>query len=294
MTRCRLFYHMIREDCLTENNGSRDWDVQKACGLCRKDSTSVSQICGHIDFMDLWFPDWLESDLTFANAKLNEGTTRVIRALSKYAPQLVPEVVDEVCRLPEPTAKAVYNLIVDKYREHARTAPPEGEYEVIAIDPPWPAIRSTVYESRGGRGAPPYATMSLEDIAALKLPLAKDAVVFLWTFNPYLHASFHLLEGWGLDWKWVLVWVKPGIKVGTLFRNQHEFVQVAFKGKPDFRYTHQSTVLEGPAREHSRKPEQFYAMVEAMFPGRKLDMFSRENRPGWDQWGAEVGKFEAA
>ncbi len=64
--------------------------------------------------------------------------------------------------------------------------------------------------------------------------------------------------------------------------------------KPKVDLTNQTTLLNASLREHSRKPDEFYALVDSLCIGRKLDYFSREARPGWEQYGDEPGKFEGA
>lgn len=284
MTRCKPFYKKVKE--------IRDDEVELTA-FCRKEDSTIAEILRHIDFMDEYFPNWLDEQLSKDISLLNPSSTKKIRALTKYAPELVPEVIEEVAQLPSPTTMTISNIIKDKLRGSIHAPePPEGEYEVIVIDPPWEGIRAEAYDPESGRGVPPYPTMSVDEIAALELPLAENAAVFLWTFGPYLHDSFHIFDAWDIEWKATLVWVKDYIKIGTIFRNQHELIQVGFKGTPDYRQTHQSTVIEAPVREHSRKPDAFYHAIEEMFPGTKLDMFARESREGWDTWGAEEDKFD--
>ena len=69
---------------------------------------------------------------------------------------------------------------------------------------------------------------------------------------------------------------------------------MAVRGSPKVTLTNQTTVLEAHAREHSRKPDEFYDLVGEICVGRKLDYFSREKRPGWEQFGNDVAKFEGA
>ncbi len=66
---------------------------------------------------------------------------------------------------------------------------------------------------------------------------------------------------------------------------------MAVRGSPKVILTNQTTVLEAPARDHSRKPDEFYELVEALCLGRRLDYFSREPRPCWEQFGNELSKF---
>lgn len=104
-----------------------------------------------------------------------------------------------------------------------------------------------------------------------------------------------LLDAWGFTYKTELMWrrMTPAGKVrmgpGYRARTMHEPVLVATMGNQAF-----PSCFDGVAREHSRKPEEFYALVDARFSGAvKADLFSRQARPGWDGWGNEAGKFDA-
>lgn len=169
----------------------------------------------------------------------------------------------------------------------ART--PDGTFNVINIDPPWPY--GTKYDSAGRRAANPYPEMTLEEIAAINLPAAPDCVLWLWTTHKFMRHSFDLLDNWGFKDKAILTWVKDRMGLGEWLRSQSEFCIMAVKGKPKVNLTNQTTVIYGPLREHSRKPDEFYAMVDELCIGRKIDWFSRERREGWEQFGNDTAKF---
>lgn len=161
---------------------------------------------------------------------------------------------------------------------------PRGCFEVVACDPPWPFASSQL----------PYPTMSLAEIAALPISrlLAADACLWLWTPNAFLFEAKRIAEeAWGLKVRGVLTWAKDRSGTGTWLRGQTEHCLLATQGKPLVMLSDQSTLLVGPVREHSRKPDEFYALVESLCPGRKLELFARERRPGWRAWGAEPAKF---
>jgi len=104
------------------------------------------------------------------------------------------------------------------------------------------------------------------------------------------------LDAWNLQCRSILVWVKPVIGLGVWLRNVAEFCLLATKGnvRDHWYLTNQPNVITGPRREHSRKPDEFYELVDSLVhkDARKLDMFSRESRDGWDTWGAEEAKFD--
>jgi len=155
---------------------------------------------------------------------------------------------------------------------------PPGRFHVIVADPPWR------YESGGDL---PYPTMDAQEIKALPVSevAAADAVLWLWTTNAHLRLAFEVVEAWGFEYKTMLTWVKDRMGTGEWLRGQTEHCLLAARGRPVFRRGESTTVLPAPRREHSRKPEEFYRLVEELCPGMRLEMFAREQRVGWQAHG---------
>ena len=169
---------------------------------------------------------------------------------------------------------------------------PEGVFEVICIDPPWPYGNADSYNANGFRGTCPYPEMSLEELASIDLPAADDCILWLWTTHRFMRHAFELLDAWGFEEKVILTWAKDRMGIGRWLRSQSEFCIMAVRGQPRANLTNQTTIIQGPMRQHSRKPDEFYQMVEALCIGRRLDYFSREKRPGWEQFGDEPERFQ--
>jgi N6-adenosine-specific RNA methylase IME4 len=165
----------------------------------------------------------------------------------------------------------------------------EGLFDVIAIDPPWPYKRE--YDPNGSRVANPYPEMELHEIKNIELPLSDNAVVFLWTTHQFLPAAFDILQEWGMQYKATIVWDKEMIGMGAWVRMQCEFCLVGIKGKPFWQNTSYRDILRESRREHSRKPDGFFKMVEQITHGRRLEYFSREARNGWEIFGNDTNKF---
>jgi N6-adenosine-specific RNA methylase IME4 len=173
---------------------------------------------------------------------------------------------------------------------------PNKKYHVIAIDPPWAynekgGFSSDDYDANSNRGAVDYPTMTVEQIKKIELPTADDCVLFLWTTHAFLKDSFEILEHWGFDYKATIVWDKVKMGLGRTIRMQVEFCLLAVKGKPIINGSAERDIIMEPRREHSRKPEVFYQMVERMCIGNKLDFFSRQQRSNWEHYGAETNQF---
>lgn len=171
---------------------------------------------------------------------------------------------------------------------------PNGPFHVIAADPPW------AYSKRAGdvthRADCPYPTMSADEIARMDVlsRAADDCILWLWTTNAFMSEAYDVAHAWGFEVKTILTWVKDRMGTGDWLRGQTEHCLMAVRGRPVVSLTNQTTVLHGKVREHSRKPDEFYALVDGLCHGRKCELFSREHRDGWEAFGAEVGKFEAA
>jgi len=165
----------------------------------------------------------------------------------------------------------------------------DGLFDVVSIDPPWPYGRE--YNPETSRVANPYPEMEIEEIAAIELPLMEDGVVFLWTTHQFLPDAFKLAEIWGLTYKATMVWDKEKMGMGSWLRMQCEFCLLCVKGNPHWKNTLHRDILRESRREHSRKPDIFFEMINQLCHGRKLEYFAREARPGWQVFGNEINKF---
>jgi len=170
-----------------------------------------------------------------------------------------------------------------------------GLFDVVSVDPPWPyegeSKNITSFDSVGRRVANPYPEMSIEQIKAIELPLMENAVVLLWTTHKFLPDAFEILKEWNLDYKATLVWNKEKIGMGAWFRMQCEFCLVGIKGKPYWENTTYRDIIIESRREHSRKPDSFFEMIEKITMGNRLEYFSREKREGWKVFGNDINKF---
>ena len=164
-----------------------------------------------------------------------------------------------------------------------------GVFDVLVFDPPWAYGRE--YDPEGSRVANPYPEMTQEQLLEMNIPAGDNAVMFLWTTHQFIFDAKELLDEWGFQYKATMVWNKEKIGMGAWLRMQCEFCLIGIRGKPYWENTtHRDIITEG-RREHSRKPEAFYEMVEAITAGRKLDYFSRQKREGWEVFGNDTEKF---
>lgn len=181
---------------------------------------------------------------------------------------------------------------VDEIEQQALEKP-DGLFDVIVIDPPW--NYGTQFSAEAYRVANPYPEMTQAELKAIELPAAEDCVLFLWTTHKFIWDAKELLDHWGFDYRCMLVWNKQKLGTGNLIRMQCEFCLIGLKGKPTFKDVHNiRDLIEEPRREHSRKPDAFYQLVEELCAGRKLDYFSRQQREGWTTYGNDTDKFTVA
>ena len=164
----------------------------------------------------------------------------------------------------------------------------EGTYDTIVIDPPWP-MRKIERKVRPRQTGFDYPTMTEEELAALAIPASEDCHVFVWTTQKFLPMAFRLLAAWGLDYRFTMVWHKPGgFQPFGLPQFNCEFVVCASRGRPTFQDAAFAVCFSAGRGAHSEKPEAFYAILRRATDGRRrLDMFNRRQIAGFDGWGNE-------
>lgn len=172
-------------------------------------------------------------------------------------------------------------------------------FGTILADPPWQ------FNNRTGKMAPEhkrlmrYPTMTMEEI--MELPVARIAKpashLYLWVPNALLAEGLEVMRRWGFVYKTNLVWYKvrkdggpDGRGVGFYFRNVTELVLFGVRGslRTSQPGRTQVNILSSQKREHSRKPDELYSLIEECSPGPYLEMFARHHRAGWERWGNEV------
>ena len=167
---------------------------------------------------------------------------------------------------------------------------PEGKFETIVMDPPW--NYGGKYDPDNRRVTSPYPEMTQEELKEIELPTNTDGcILWLWTTHKFIWEAKELIEHWGFEYKNILTWDKESMGIGEWLRKQCEFCLIGIKGTPIWKAHNIRDIIREARRQHSRKPEIFYKIVEDNFIGRKLDYFAREQRVGWESWGNEVKKF---
>jgi N6-adenosine-specific RNA methylase IME4 len=165
---------------------------------------------------------------------------------------------------------------------------PSGPFRVIVADPPWQYDKRP--DDPSHRGSCPYPMMRVEEIAAMpvKAIAHQDAVLWLWVTNAHLPVVWPIVAAWGFTYKTLLTWVKDKMGLGDWLRGQTEHCLLCVRGRPAWGLKNETTVLHAKNLGHSIKPDAFYAMVEELCPGAKVELFARKNRDGWTSHGGEL------
>lgn len=195
-----------------------------------------------------------------------------------------------------------------------------GPFRCIVADPPWHFRARTALQTRNFQSARDaekhYSTMGVDDIKALPVRdiADKDAHLFLWVTGPCLRQAFEVMEAWGFRYSAVaFTWVKlkrsfdarqlrvlPTLEsdlhvgLGLTTRKNAEFCLLGRRGNAHRNAKDVREIIMSPVREHSRKPDEQYGRIERYCDGPYLEMFARQQRPGWSSWGNQTDRFEAA
>jgi N6-adenosine-specific RNA methylase IME4 len=235
------------------------------------------------------------------------GTSRRREVLSfshhqEVAP-LKPEEQEKFLDLAEDEGLSTRELRqrVKQYRaslRHGDFADPGstlGTFGVLYADPPWRYEHAEPTRAVENN----YPTLSLDEIKALYVPAADDAVLFMWATSPKLSESMEVLDAWDFNYRTCMVWVKADeetgkqhIGMGYYARQQHELLLIAKRGEPPAPEVQNrpSSVVTAPRTEHSAKPVEFYDLIERMYPGHQyVELFARGlDRPNWTGWGNQA------
>lgn len=169
---------------------------------------------------------------------------------------------------------------------------------VLVADPPWSFGDKLPGSSRGAEKN--YSVLSVSEIERFQLPrIADDALLFLWRVSSQPEEAMRVVRAWGFVPKSELVWLKktstgkPHFGMGRYVRASHEMCVIASRGRGNSLIRSRSvrSVFEAPVGAHSRKPDEFYAIVEALAEGPYHELFARRRRSGWACEGDQLGSM---
>ena len=225
-------------------------------------------------------------------AQRGEISINSAATLAKASPEIQHAVIEKMESENLKPTEAMRAVKAESINQKEIEAP-SGKFRVLYADPPWSYGNTQPDYQTEQRDH--YPVMSMDELCAMPVKdiAADDAVLFLWVTSPILEDSFALIKAWGFSYKASFVWDKEKHNMGHYNSVRHEFLLVCTRGscQPDVRKLYDSVVTE-TRTEHSRKPQQFYEMIETIYTqGRKIEFFARNQREGWTSYGYETDKF---
>jgi N6-adenosine-specific RNA methylase IME4 len=169
-------------------------------------------------------------------------------------------------------------------------------YSIIYADPAWDYDNRIQHNGKETTGSAVYhyPTMKIEEMKKINVKdiCEKDCLLFMWSSSPHLPQAIELMTAWGFEYKTIaFVWDKQRVNPSYYAMSQVEVCLVGKKGNiPKPRGTrNERQFLSEMRTKHSKKPDEIRCRIERMFPTqKKLEMFARETKEGWDCWGNEV------
>lgn len=286
----------------------------------RTDLTSVSNDT-EVDFAksrDKAAEKFNESPATVARAVkvVKDGATELVKAVERG--EVSVSAAADVATLPKPqqaeiVARGEKEILeaakqiriekaevrkaeIAKIKQNTPSLPSDA-YDVIVIDPPW-EMQKIERDVRPNQVAFDYPTMNEEELIAFDVPsiAADNCHLYCWTTHKHLPMALRLIDAWGFRYVMTHVWHKPGgFQPIGLPQYNCEFAIYARRGSPKFIDTKAfSACFEAPRKEHSRKPNEFYDLIKRVTDGKRVEVFSRETREGFEQFGNETDKYLVA
>lgn len=174
---------------------------------------------------------------------------------------------------------------------------PDKKYKCILADPPWSYENKKIPGAHFGNGDYAkgvneiYNTLTIEDIKSLPIQdiSLKDSCLFLWATTPLLPEAFEVMKSWGFKYKTSIYWRKiMSLGLGFWFRGRVEVCLFGVKGKIRAFNCQKQNFIQSKVREHSRKPDELYYIIESLDLNPKIELFSRYERKDWDAFGDEI------
>lgn len=178
----------------------------------------------------------------------------------------------------------------------------QGKFRTILADPPWRFMNSTGKVAPEHKRLSRYPTLSLQEILDIPVNSVADESchLYLWVPNALLAEGLETMKKWGFTYKTNIIWYKirkdggpDGRGVGFYFRNVTELVLFGIKGKLRTLQPGrtQVNIISSRKREHSRKPDELYDIIESCSQAPYLELFSRGKRENWFAWGNQSENY---
>jgi len=179
---------------------------------------------------------------------------------------------------------------------------PNKKYKVVYADPPWTynnqkvgrynySTPKNINKGMISGACQKYNVMNIEEICDMPIKeiSKKDSCLFLWIPTPLLEYGFKVMNAWGFKYKTAIFWRKiMSLGMGYWFRGQIEVCLFGIKGNIKAFHCQKPNFIQSKVREHSRKPDQLYGIIEELKLDPKIELFARQRREGWDCYGNEL------
>lgn len=167
------------------------------------------------------------------------------------------------------------------------------KHRTVIADPPWD-YKGGLWQRQKSKATSHYPVLSIDDIMNMPIQpfIADDAYLFLWITSRHIIKGFgqKVAEVWGFRPLTTMVWCKSSIGLGYYVRNSHEHIVFGVRGSPgQFKRRNALSWFVTQRTKHSKKPQQFDLLLESLVDGPYLNLFARDQRQGWTNWGNEVG-----
>lgn len=256
--------------------------TKAASESCRKNKSSVSDTAADTEPKEK--ADNRKS--VSKKARVSERKTKKAQRVRRANPKLAAKVESGEITLQAAIREVVKAEQAPKAKA-ATASLPIGEFNLICADPPW---RYDFSETETRAIENQYTSQDVDEICKANVPAATNCALFLWATAPKLLEAIRVMKAWGFEYKTHAIWDKQTMGMGYWFRGRHELLLVGVRGKfsPPAAEARIASVLSYPKGKHSSKPDEIYDALRNMFPhARRLEMYARGKRDGWETWGAE-------
>jgi len=249
---------------------------------------STSSLPGAVSHDTAPAPDGRTRNTLAEETGVSSATAARVLSLANSRPDLLAQVAEGVLS----STKAHRQKKKDEL-SHRVDPLPEAKYRVLYADPPWKYGDSRGELDNYGPAERHYPCLSIPELCQLDiLSLTEEnSVLFLWVPSPLLEEAFPVIRAWGFQYKASFVWDKVRHNFGHYNSVRHEFLLLCTRGSclPNTTKLIDSVQEIERSDRHSEKPEAFREIIETLYPqGKRLELFARHEREGWDAWGNEV------
>lgn len=262
--------------------------IAKEHGVTEKTVRNAGKVAEAVEKLKKVDPE-IESKVSIGKAPPKAAVVKAA-ALLENSPDKAKAIIEGHKKMADVIREEKREEIISRLEDVSTKTAKElaGQYDVLVIDPPWP-MEKIERNERANQSEFDYPTMSEEELEQLKLPLAENCHVWLWTTHKFFPMALRLLDGWKLKYVCTFVWHKPGgFQPFNLPQFNCEFAIYARHGTPEFIDTKAFPVcFNAPRGKHSEKPEEFYDIVRRVTAGTRMDLFNRRPIKGFYGWGKE-------